>query len=358
MSRIKFKSAAVVLLLISFLINIILYQNKLDSLQRFKDQDQVLKTKIFELEEDILKQVDEGKIYKAEMESYKFIFDAFDKYGFGRSLGDVLEETYEFEASITYGDNELGIPPSGIIHITDDSFSFNATVKKPPSLANQRVNDLVSRYNLELFRSLYYPSPDDFKIEESLLHLEYDDLEIGDRIQMVPTQRFKDKYGIISDVIEIRVVEENFYSGSDYYPSIPTISTYKHSDWDQVQTYDYHTFEESNIDITITREDYVRNVSYDISDGAIIPNNIDLPLLPSILHIGNNWSNGVITKVVTNLDVDVSTPAGDFNCIEISTFSRYGEGTKDYYSKDVGLVKTFNENYTNELIKIEDYGIN
>lgn len=363
MRKITFKSTAVFLLLLSLSMNFILYKDKLDSLESFKEQEQVLKIKMYELEEEMLEHIDESKSYKTDMESFKFIFDALFEYEYDRNVEEVLEDTYTFEINIACGDKELKVPPSGIVHITDNAFAFNARVEKPPLLANQRVNDLLDYYNLDLFRSLYYPTPDDFKIEESLLHLEYDNLEIGDRIQLVPTQRFKDKYGLISDVIEIHVVEEDFYNGSDYFPSKPTIATYRHSGLDQILVYDYHTFEGDYIDITITREDFARDVSFDISDGAISPYiregeyiglHMNSPILPSTLIVGRNWLNGDFTRVVTDLDVDVSTPAGDFNCIEISTFSHYGEGNKDYYSKGVGLVKTVSNNYTNELIKIED----
>lgn len=63
-------------------------------------------------------------------------------------------------------------------------------------------------------------------------------------------------------------------------------------------------------------------------------------LLKAPLEIGNAWtlSDGN-TRKITDIDVDISTPLGNYKAIEVTTEGEYGSST-DYYAEDVGLIKT------------------
>ena len=54
------------------------------------------------------------------------------------------------------------------------------------------------------------------------------------------------------------------------------------------------------------------------------------------------------------MDVQISTPAGKFDCVEVTTYYSDEEVNKSYYSKGMGLIKESNKYVINEIIKIEE----
>lgn len=101
-------------------------------------------------------------------------------------------------------------------------------------------------------------------------------------------------------------------------------------------------------------------------------------LLKEPLRVGNSWSmsdlneDGEIieraVREVTAIDVDVETPFGNFKALEITITHEKGDVSKEYYAKDVGLIKSTSskdgeiiESYLSEVIpeigfqKIFDY---
>lgn len=94
-------------------------------------------------------------------------------------------------------------------------------------------------------------------------------------------------------------------------------------------------------------------------DYTAAPSNRDEILIKEPIKEGNSWnlSDGA-TRTITAVDKDIQTAAGDFKALEVTT--KRGDTTeKDYYVKDVGLVKTeftFEgnpESIVSELEKIE-----
>jgi hypothetical protein len=73
-------------------------------------------------------------------------------------------------------------------------------------------------------------------------------------------------------------------------------------------------------------------------------------LLKEPLEIGNTWV-GYDNKrrYISNKDVDISTPVGDFKAIEVTTEAEGGK-TADYYAANIGLIKTV---YTSEDMQMK-----
>ncbi|MFB9989587.1 GerMN domain-containing protein [Bacillus benzoevorans] len=81
-------------------------------------------------------------------------------------------------------------------------------------------------------------------------------------------------------------------------------------------------------------------------------------LLKEPLEKGTTWTlSDSNTSTITNLDVDISTPSGDYKALEVTTKGEEGQ-TIDYYAQNVGLVKTVfvteGTEITSTLSKIEE----
>ncbi|HEY5584355.1 MAG TPA: GerMN domain-containing protein [Ruminiclostridium sp.] len=81
-------------------------------------------------------------------------------------------------------------------------------------------------------------------------------------------------------------------------------------------------------------------------------------LLMEPLEKGTTWTlKDSSVRTITNTSVDVTTPAGSYKAIEVTTESPDGK-TVDYYAKDVGLIKSVFASGDNEvsssLSKIEE----
>jgi hypothetical protein len=81
-------------------------------------------------------------------------------------------------------------------------------------------------------------------------------------------------------------------------------------------------------------------------------------LLQEPLEKGTTWTlSDSSTSTITNTDVAISTPSGDYKALEVTTEDESGQ-TIDYYAKNVGLVKTVFVNegteITSTLSKIEE----
>lgn len=98
----------------------------------------------------------------------------------------------------------------------------------------------------------------------------------------------------------------------------------------------------------------------EVSDGNFeenyinsIKNNADKVILKAPIKVGTNWSDskGGIYEI-TGVDVQLNTPAGIFDTIEV-TFRKGDFEIKRYYAKDIGLVKSSTKGYSeDELIEI------
>ncbi len=68
---------------------------------------------------------------------------------------------------------------------------------------------------------------------------------------------------------------------------------------------------------------------------------MELVLLKGPLKLGQTWQAAEDqTSEITSVDTTISTPAGDFTTIEVTTTFESGSVEKYYYAKDIGLVQS------------------
>lgn len=62
-------------------------------------------------------------------------------------------------------------------------------------------------------------------------------------------------------------------------------------------------------------------------------------LLKEPLEVGNSWTTiDGLKRSITGLDVDMETPMGSFEALEVTTEFEEGRTQKEYYVKDIGMV--------------------
>ncbi len=81
-------------------------------------------------------------------------------------------------------------------------------------------------------------------------------------------------------------------------------------------------------------------------------------ILQEPLEKGKTWTlDDSRTRTITNIDVEISTPSGDYQAIAVTTEGEDGQ-TVDYYAKNIGLVKSVfvyeDMEVTSTLSKIEE----
>jgi len=84
-----------------------------------------------------------------------------------------------------------------------------------------------------------------------------------------------------------------------------------------------------------------------------VPNNREQIVLKGPIKKGLKWSDEYSSSEITNTNMVVNTPAGDFEAIEVI----YDKGRiKSYYTKGLGHIKTKVIGFGSELLEI-DYNI-
>jgi len=109
--------------------------------------------------------------------------------------------------------------------------------------------------------------------------------------------------------------------------------------------------------LEVTDDSIVRvygSVTDDLTgDFTLEPNNRNEIILKGPVTVGTTWEAGYsnMTSTITGIDVQLSTPAGEFQAIEIT--SSDGTYTKiSYYGKGIGLLKVADQHYEYILIGV------
>ena len=85
-------------------------------------------------------------------------------------------------------------------------------------------------------------------------------------------------------------------------------------------------------------ETYFRENMLEKTASGDAANQLDI-LLKEPLKVGNSWVNASgVPSEITNLTAQIETPMGNFEALEVTT-TYEASTTKDYYVKDMGLVK-------------------
>ena len=271
-------------------------------------------------------------------------------------------------------DKRVNIPKEGKLFITSDSFTFRTTLKPPPEVMDEQINRIISDNGMRpIFQTLYYPTADTQTETDTELMLTYNNIEIGERIQFVTTQRFRDAFGIYSDTITIvRVDQTSYEKGNDYYVTEPMVVTV-HTDESEI-VHDYYEVTDTYLKIKTTYKemdpirdseskvyilDHAVGYSYifpeDDSDETVL---LDFVVLPSLIIKDYEWSTdfGDTYHILTNINLKVNTLNEVYNCVEVSTYYQDGLMRQDYYAKGLGLIKSvFPHNEPSEVISIEFY---
>ncbi|MCY6371492.1 hypothetical protein [Clostridium ganghwense] len=164
---------------------------------------------------------------------------------------------------------------------------------------------------------------------------------------------------------------ESKYSAKDFVPKKPMIKVFN-GDFEnggRVEVVDKVTQDKYQIKVLNTgtggvgvyeiKENEIRAV-YGIGETEIFeesylnkePNSNEL-ILKGPIKKGTKWSyNENEFCEITGIDVEVKTPAGNYNTIEI-TYKNGDYESKQYYAKGIGLVKIATEMYPSELIEVD-----
>ena len=77
-----------------------------------------------------------------------------------------------------------------------------------------------------------------------------------------------------------------------------------------------------------------------------------VPFIKGPIRVGTTWKVNKLEAKITGINVDITTPAGEFNTIEIQ-FKKDDVVYKEYYAKDIGVVRIKTEKDKLDLVKVE-----
>jgi len=105
---------------------------------------------------------------------------------------------------------------------------------------------------------------------------------------------------------------------------------------------------DNQIKMIFSEEEYYSKKKID----KVIPNRNSI-IIKAPLEVGNKWEHEFAGFLeITAVDLEVNTPAGKFNALEV-TYSFEDYTTKYYYAKELGLVKTISDFATTKLLKVK-----
>jgi len=131
-------------------------------------------------------------------------------------------------------------------------------------------------------------------------------------------------------------ISDTYYQQKSLNLAIGIIQVFKVIDGKLIKVYSSETEE--------FKEDYLEEKS-----------NVSVVQLQEPIEVGTKWeiySNNIAE--ITDINVEIVTPLSTFNCVEVT--SHINESTiKQYYAKDIGLVKTIlDDYYSSSLIAIDE----
>ena len=376
------KKHILILIFIGLVALLVIQQSKVNQLKSsFAERQQKLVVEKYKLEESNIELATEVQTkevlldaYKSDALIYRDLFFAFIIQPYSSSSNNIINHLYEMDSYFEVDDKRVNLPREGNLFITSDSFTFRATLLPPPEVMDEQINHLISNNGMRpIFQTLYYPTADVQTETDTELMLTYNNLEIGDRIQFVTTERFRDAFGIYSDSITITRVDQTSYEkGEDYFVTEPVVVTVQTDETEIV--YDYYEVTDTYLKIKTTYKEmypitdveskmFISNhaVGYshimieDDSEETVL---LDYIVLPSSIIKDYEWSTdfGDTYHILTNIDLKLNTLDQVFNCVEVSTFYESELMRRDYYAKGLGLVKSFYpNNEPSEVISIELY---
>ncbi|MBI9010772.1 MAG: hypothetical protein JEZ08_00965 [Clostridiales bacterium] len=369
------------LILIGLIGLLVIQQTKMNHLKSsFREKEQELRVEKYKLEETNIELTSEVKTkevlidaYTSDTHVYRDIFFTILDSSYNGSISN-LNKLYDMESYFEVDDKKVNIPKEGKLFITSDTFTFKATITPPPEVMDEQINRILSDNGMRpIFQTLYYPTADIQTETDTELMLTYSNIEVGERIQFVTTERFRDAFGIYSDSITITRVDQTSYEkGNDYFVTEPMVVTFNTEESEVI--YDYYEVTDTYLKIKTTYKEefpvtdvesklFISNhaVGYsymfheDDSDETVL---LDYIILPSLIIENYEWSTdfGDAYHILTNIDLKVNSLNQVFNCIEVSTFYQDELMRKDYYAKGFGLIKSvFPHNEPSEVISIELY---
>jgi len=268
----------------------------------------------------------------------------------------LVMDMIDIESYIESGDQRYELPRQGEFFITEDHFTFHASIRIPP-LYDDELRQSFEGVGLNpLFRTIYYPKASERIEKDRELTLTYKNLDIGDRIQFKTTGSFRSAFNIESETITIiRVDETKYQSGSDYFPSMP-ISITEYIDEENQITHDYYEIGEHEISYKTFYNgheyvDYYGGKIY-IRNGAlgyiesVGPNTINdttplnVVILPSMMIKGIEVHQSKEYYSVVHEKVNLSIDGVNYDCIEIKNYKRERYIGSSYYAMGIGLIKS------------------
>lgn len=295
--------------------------------------------------EDLLSQVDR---LKGSQEAYEEVLRLIAS----RYDSDLIYSVYDYHLSFQDGDYSSPVPLTGNFMVIDGEISLSAMVKKPPKMSDESLNDLFHANNITPIRTHIYGSD----IEEKT----YTDDQVTLKLLLDPGQTkelevsglFQRLFKLDSNIIQItRVTPGEYAYGSDYFPKesyVKELGTEASSfllQYDVEEGKVLRYFVEGNAEVfTIDRGVRVTNADSNLNDLVD-----SLIYLPDIVSKGNCWLVGDVTSCITDVDVLVTTPAGDFECMVVE--STIGdESYIQYFARNIGLVKYV---YGEEIVELK-----
>lgn len=154
-----------------------------------------------------------------------------------------------------------------------------------------------------------------------------------------------------------RAIIKTFYNESQDYTTVYTMDKIVDNKM-QVKSVDP---DQRLVQLYTVEEDKITLINYQDIEGegfeddyiSSMDAKYDIVILKGPLTVGTQWISEGAVATITDTNVKITTPAGEFNTIEV-TFEYDDYNFVDYYAKNIGIVKTLIGKYASEeLVKIE-----
>lgn len=303
------------------------------------------------------------KSQKEKIDGYDYLMDRF----FGPtddSTFDVLKRAYKASAWIYMDGKKVPLPKNGKIYTNAKQIDFEFIVVKPPIITHPEINEYLSSFK-ELYSYFDMPKADEYKQEGDSLSFTYNELEIGDKIDLNINYNLSRLLNMTSSNIEL-VITDEFDSGADYMPRNIEMKRYS-GGYENAGYVEYYTYlsdtscrmnqsdTATSMSLLYEYKDDLRMTHREVDGMEMAP--YERLYLPKVIKLGETWEGMFSTKMITGVDVEIKTPLGIFKAIEVTSNYAEEQGKYDkivtYYTKELGIVFSSFYGLEDEIVEVE-----
>jgi hypothetical protein len=306
---------------------------------------------------------------------YEYLINRWIDYAMNHNYRmELAQKSYDVKAIVHTAKGSFPLPKNGNILVDSDFVEIELNIVKPPVFMNDDINEIIHYYD-SVVDDLTYDSYDataEYFADGDTIRLKYSNLEYGDKFDMFINGNLFYLLDLIDTNIQINITKD-MPTSKDYLPINVKKKIFHDENGDRSFTHNFEYISENSwiLDLSDSHFDFVldsvyndtEKIKYEYSDGVKATaisrdgenfRSFDETVLPNVLKLGESWTYGSFTAMITAIDYPIETTFGVFDTLEVTYKDESGILLyRYYYAKELGLVHKNFLSLETDLIEVE-----